>query len=63
MHVCIFLLAPTGHTLRSLDLVMLKALQGKVSIVPVIAKADTVTKEELSHFRKQVSFHRDLWCG
>ena len=51
VHVCLYMLPPTGHSLRSLDLVMLRALQDKVSIIPVIAKADTVTQPELEAFR------------
>ena len=42
-------------SLKSLDLVTMKALDSKVNIVPVIAKADTITKNELHKFKLKVS--------
>lgn len=51
VHVCLYLLPPTGHTLKSVDLVTMRAIHQKVNLVPVIAKADTVTKAELAAFK------------
>ena len=42
-------------SLKSLDLVTMKALDSKVNIIPVIAKADTITKQELQKFKIKVS--------
>ncbi|KAF8568798.1 hypothetical protein P879_02577 [Paragonimus westermani] len=53
-HVCLYFIAPTGHSLRSLDVVAMKALQNKVNIIPVIAKSDTVTKTELQEFKPKI---------
>lgn len=55
MHVCLYCLAPTITSLKSLDLVVMKRLQEKVNIVPVITKADTVTQEEMAEFKALVS--------
>lgn len=56
IHACLYFIAPTGHSLKSLDLVTMKKLDSKVNIIPVIAKADTVSKSELHRFKIKVSF-------
>ena len=40
--------------LKALDLVTMKRLDNKVNIIPVIAKADTITKAELHKFKAKV---------
>jgi septin 6/8/11 len=52
VHACLYLIEPAGHTLKSLDLVALKELHQKVNIIPVIAKSDSITKEELAIFKQ-----------
>jgi len=42
--------------MKALDLVTMKNLDSKVNIIPVIAKADTITKTELQKFKAKVSF-------
>lgn len=41
--------------MKSLDLETMKKLDTKVNIIPVIAKADTITKAELQKFKLKVS--------
>ena len=55
VHCCIYFIAPSGHSLKPLDVEFMKRLHDKVNIVPVIAKADTMTPEEIIRFKKQVS--------
>jgi len=43
-------------SMKALDLVTMKKLDSKVNIIPVIAKADTITKTELQKFKSKVSF-------
>lgn len=38
-------------SLKSIDLVCMKKLDTKVNIIPVIAKADTISKTELQKFK------------
>jgi GTP-binding protein EngB required for normal cell division len=52
--ICLYFICPTGHGLKSLDLVCMKKLDTKVNIIPIIAKADTISKTELQKFK--VSF-------
>jgi len=54
IHVCLYFITPNGHGLKSIDLVCMKKLDQKVNIIPVIAKADTVNKAELSKFKAKV---------
>lgn len=54
IHVCLYFLCPTGHSLKSIDLQMMKKLDSKVNIVPVIAKADTIAKNELIKFKQRI---------
>ncbi|KAI0226814.1 Septin-11 [Lamellibrachia satsuma] len=54
IHACLYFITPTGHSLKSLDLVTMKALDSKVNIIPVVAKADTITKAELHKFKIKI---------
>lgn len=55
IHVCLYFICPTGHGLKSLDLVCMKKLDTKVNIIPVIAKADTISKTELQKFKAKIN--------
>ncbi|XP_055079730.1 neuronal-specific septin-3-like isoform X2 [Periophthalmus magnuspinnatus] len=54
VHCCVYFLPPTGHRLRAIDLEFMKHLGSIVSIVPVIAKADTLTLEERLDFKHRI---------
>ncbi|XP_007940563.1 septin-10 [Orycteropus afer afer] len=54
VHVCLYFIAPTGHSLKTLDLLTMKNLDSKVNIIPLIAKADTISKNELQKFKVKV---------
>ncbi|KAG9492449.1 septin-10 isoform X1 [Eleutherodactylus coqui] len=54
VHVCLYFIAPTGHSLKSLDLITMKKLDSKVNIIPVIAKADVISKSELQKFKTKL---------
>ncbi|KAI4878176.1 hypothetical protein NFI96_011616 [Prochilodus magdalenae] len=47
VHCCLYFISPFGHGLRPLDVEFMKALHEKVNIVPVLAKADTLTPSEI----------------
>lgn len=55
IHVCLYFICPTGHGLKSIDLVCMKKLDTKVNIIPIIAKADTVSKSELEKFKAKIN--------
>ncbi|XP_012662499.2 septin-10 isoform X1 [Otolemur garnettii] len=54
IHVCLYFISPTGHSLKTLDLLTMKNLDSKVNIIPVIAKADAVSKTELQKFKIKI---------
>nr|XP_023013418.1 septin-7 [Leptinotarsa decemlineata] len=54
VHCCLYFIQPSGHGLKSLDIEFMKRLCDKVNIIPVIAKADTLTDDECSLFKRQI---------
>nr|XP_020472019.1 neuronal-specific septin-3-like [Monopterus albus] len=54
VHCCIYFIPPTGHCLRPLDVEFMRRLSKVVNIVPVIAKADTLTLEERDFLQKKI---------
>lgn len=54
IHCCLYFIQPSGHGLKSLDIEFMKRLCDKVNIIPVIAKADTLTADECKLFKKQI---------
>ncbi|CAD6567337.1 MAG: cell division control protein [Tremellales sp. Tagirdzhanova-0007] len=55
VHCCLFFINPTGHTLKPIDIIVLKRLAEVVNVVPVIAKSDSLTLEERAIFKQRVS--------
>lgn len=55
VHCCLYFIAPSGHGLKPLDVEFMQRLSDKVNIIPIIAKADTMTPEECAQFKKQAS--------
>ncbi|KAF4790343.1 Septin-2 [Turdus rufiventris] len=55
VHCCFYFISPFGHGLKPLDVEFMKALHGKVNIVPVIAKADTLTLKERERLKRRAS--------
>jgi septin 3/9/12 len=54
IHACLFFIQPSGHSLKPIDIVVLKKLSDVVNVVPVIAKADTLTVEERQEFKERI---------
>ncbi|KAJ8092524.1 cell division control protein [Marasmius tenuissimus] len=54
IHCCLFFINPTGHNLRPIDIAVMKKLAEVVNVVPVIAKADTLTFEEREAFKDRI---------
>merc|ERR1711953_201465 len=54
VHACLYFIAPSGHSLKPLDVEFMKRLHDKVNVIPVIAKADTMTPDEVAHFKRQI---------
>jgi len=54
IHCCLYFIAPTGHALKAVDIECMKQIHEKVNLIPVIAKADTLTKEETALFKRRI---------
>lgn len=54
VHACIYFIRPTGHGLKPLDIEAMKKLSSRVNLIPVIAKADTLSRKELTIFKQRV---------
>ena len=62
VHACIFFIDPTGHALKPIEIEFMRRLHQRVNLIPVIAKADLMTDEEVEVFKKRVmadiEYHR-----
>ncbi|KAM8904845.1 septin 4b [Spinachia spinachia] len=58
VHCCLYFISPFGHGLRPLDVEFMKALHEKVNIVPILAKADTLTPAEVK--KKKLKIREEI---
>ncbi|NWU06302.1 SEP10 protein, partial [Cephalopterus ornatus] len=54
IHVCLYFISPTGRSLKALDLLTMRSLDSKVNIIPIIGKADSISKTELQEFKRKI---------
>ncbi|KAF1811809.1 Septin [Eremomyces bilateralis CBS 781.70] len=54
VHACVYFIEPTGHSLKPLDVEVMRRLHTKVNLIPVVAKADTLTDDEISAFKARI---------
>ncbi|KAF8638390.1 hypothetical protein AX17_002251 [Amanita inopinata Kibby_2008] len=54
VHACLYFIRATGHTLKPLDIEIMKRLGTRVNLIPVVAKADTLTQHDLQLFKKRI---------
>ncbi|KII93874.1 hypothetical protein PLICRDRAFT_407631 [Plicaturopsis crispa FD-325 SS-3] len=54
VHACLYFIQPTGHSLKQIDIEFMRRLHTKVNLIPVIAKADTLTEEEVAEFKARI---------
>lgn len=55
VHACLYFIRPTGHTLKPLDIEVMKRLSSRVNLIPVVAKADTLSPADLARFKRRVN--------
>lgn len=64
VHACLYFVRPSGTTLKPLDVEVMKRLGTRVNLIPVIAKADTMTPEDLLSFKQRVGTSAiSLWSA
>uniref|UniRef100_A0A8C5N928 Septin-5-like n=1 Tax=Gouania willdenowi TaxID=441366 RepID=A0A8C5N928_GOUWI len=54
VHCCLYFISPFGHGLRPLDVECMRALHEKVNIIPVLAKADSLTRAEIFKKKRKI---------
>lgn len=54
IHALLYFIEPTGHSLKSLDIQLMKLVHEKVNLIPIIAKSDTLIDEEIVNFKARV---------
>lgn len=54
MHCCLYFLPPYGHSLRQMDIDVLRRLHKKVNVVLVIGKADALTATEMKKLKANI---------
>ncbi|KAJ4923357.1 hypothetical protein JOQ06_029571 [Pogonophryne albipinna] len=61
VHCCLYFIPPFGHGLRPIDIEFMKALQDKVNVVPLIAKADCLTPGEIKKLKERLREETDKY--
>lgn len=54
VHACLYFIRPTGHSLKPLDIEIMKRLSTRVNLIPIIAKADTLSPVEMEGFKSRI---------
>lgn len=54
VHACLYFIRPTGHSLKPLDIEIMKRLSTRVNLIPIIAKSDTLSPKELETFKSRI---------
>jgi len=54
IHAVLYFIAPSGHSLKPIDIIVLKKLSDICNVIPVIAKSDSLTIEERIAFKKRI---------
>lgn len=54
VHVCLYFIRPTGHSLKPSDIEAMRQLSSRVNLVPIIAKADTLCPQEITDFKHRI---------
>ncbi|AJR71868.1 Cdc11p [Saccharomyces cerevisiae YJM1450] len=61
VHCCLYLINPTGHGLKEIDVEFIRQLGSLVNIIPVISKSDSLTRDELKLNKKLIMEDIDRW--
>ncbi|OBA28267.1 Septin, partial [Hanseniaspora valbyensis NRRL Y-1626] len=54
VHCCLYFISPSNKGLSPLDIVSMQEISKRVNLIPVIAKSDGLTLDELSNFKLQI---------
>ncbi|KIY70606.1 Septin [Cylindrobasidium torrendii FP15055 ss-10] len=54
VHALLYFIPPDGHSLREMDISLMRRLSPRVNVIPVIGRADSLTKSELKAFKRRI---------
>ncbi|KDE05009.1 septin like spn4 [Microbotryum lychnidis-dioicae p1A1 Lamole] len=54
VHACLYFIRPTGYIPKPLDIEIMKRLGTRVNLIPIVAKADTLTPHDLAEFKQRI---------
>lgn len=54
VHALLYFIEPTGHSLKALDIQLMKLVHEKVNLIPIVAKSDTLTDDEIEEFKQRI---------
>ncbi|KAJ1965084.1 Cell division control protein 11 [Dipsacomyces acuminosporus] len=54
VHALLYFITPTGHSLREIDIEVMKRLGTRANIIPVIGRSDSLTPRELVLFKQRI---------
>lgn len=54
VHALLYFIPPTGHSLREMDIELMRRLSPRVNVIPVIGRSDSLTPIELIAFKKRI---------
>ena len=55
IHACLYFIEPTAHWLKPIDLEFCSMIHEKCNLIPVIAKSDILTDEEILVFKERIN--------
>ncbi|KAJ2851165.1 Cell division control protein 11 [Coemansia brasiliensis] len=54
VHAVLYFINPTGHSLREMDIELMRRLGSRANVIPVIGRADSLTPRELVLFKQRI---------
>ncbi|KAJ2130700.1 Cell division control protein 11 [Coemansia sp. RSA 353] len=54
VHAILYFINPTGHSLREIDIELMRRLGNRANIIPVVARSDSLTPRELVLFKQRI---------
>ncbi|KAJ1857039.1 Cell division control protein 11 [Coemansia sp. RSA 1822] len=54
VHALLYFINPTGHSLREIDIELMRRLGNRANIIPVVARSDSLTPRELVLFKQRI---------
>ncbi|KAJ1832870.1 Cell division control protein 11 [Coemansia sp. RSA 2711] len=54
VHALLYFINPTGHSLREIDIELMRRLGSRANVIPVIARSDSLTPRELVLFKQRI---------